>query len=118
MAEFESAVKGDEVVPTTTTLTPLPSSLPAVLILGGCGCIGRNLVHHLVSGNLAMFIKVADKAMPEMSYFHDMFVESFQSPIVQYEQNDLTKYVKCSLINDVHCPCTTAQPFSQFSLLV
>ena len=72
----------------STTVTDI---LPTVLILGGCGFIGRNLVRYLVTENLALFIKVADKAMPEMSYFHDCFTEAFQSPIVQYEQNDLTK---------------------------
>lgn len=72
----------------------MSSTLPAILILGGCGFVGRNLVHYLVTENLASFIKVADKAMPEMSYFHDKFMEAFHSPVVQYEQDDLTKYVR------------------------
>ena len=67
------------------------SSLPYFLILGGCGYIGRNLVLHLVSNNLASFIKVADKAMPQMSYFHKKYLEAFNSSIVKYEQDDLTK---------------------------
>lgn len=67
------------------------SLLPAILILGGCGFVGRNLVHLLVTQNLALYIKVIDKGMPEMSYFHEKYMEVFQSPLVQYEQDDLTK---------------------------
>jgi hypothetical protein len=76
---------------TTPTSTPTKPSLPAILILGGCGYVGRNLVHYLVTENLASFIKIADKARPEMAYFHEKYVEAFQSPLVQYEQDDLTK---------------------------
>lgn len=67
------------------------SSLPSVLVLGGCGFIGRNLVHHLVSRRLCRCIKVTDKTRPDMSYFHEQFLQSFDSEIVFYEQNDLTK---------------------------
>ena len=59
--------------------------------------MGRNLVHLLVSQNLVQYIKVADKGIPEMSYFHEKYMEAFQSPLVQYEQDDLTKLVYSSL---------------------
>ena len=72
--------------------TAEPLQLPTVLVLGGCGFIGRNLVHFLVQENLASYIKVVDKAMPVMSYFHDQFLTSFSSPLVEYQQADLTKY--------------------------
>lgn len=45
------------------------AQLPAYLVLGGCGMVGRNLVEHLVNNNLARKIRVADKAMPMTSYF-------------------------------------------------
>ena len=41
---------------------------PKVLILGGCGFIGRNLVVHLVKNDLASSIKVADKSLPMTSW--------------------------------------------------
>ena len=64
--------------------------------------MGRNLVHLLVSQNLVQYIKVADKGIPEMSYFHEKYMEAFQSPLVQYEQDDLTKLVYSSLHYIVH----------------
>lgn len=39
---------------------------PNVLILGGLGFIGRNLVEYLVDNNLAGKIRVADKGLPEL----------------------------------------------------
>ena len=92
--------------PTVHPPSPSPSPLPAVLILGGCGFVGRNLVHHLVTEELAAFIKVADKARPEVTYFHEKYHEAFQSPIVQYEQDDLTKYVAATITATVTVTAT------------
>jgi nucleoside-diphosphate-sugar epimerase len=63
----------------------------SVLILGGCGFVGRNMVLYLVDNDLASFIKVVDKAMPSMSYFHPQFLSAFNCPTVEYQQADLTK---------------------------
>ncbi len=65
--------------------------LPKVLILGGCGYIGRNLVVHLVTHNLASLVRVADKVLPVMAYFHPEIEAVFQNPIVQTVQADLTQ---------------------------
>jgi nucleoside-diphosphate-sugar epimerase len=46
-----------------------------VLILGGTGFIGRNLVRLLVQQNLASFLRVADQNRPEMSWFNPQSVE-------------------------------------------
>jgi nucleoside-diphosphate-sugar epimerase len=43
---------------------------PRVLVLGGCGFIGRHLVTHLVEQNLAGKIRVADKVMPATAYLN------------------------------------------------
>lgn len=45
------------------------TSKPNILVLGGVGFIGRNLVTYLVENKLAGRIRVADKAMPATSYF-------------------------------------------------
>lgn len=93
MADFivENNAKGNSDATGDGVKSSSSSTLPAILILGGCGFVGRNLVHLLVTQKLAVYIKVADKAMPEMSYFHSKFMDAFQSPLVKYEQADLTK---------------------------
>lgn len=42
---------------------------PRVLVLGGAGMIGRNFVQFCVARDLCASIRVADKTMPEISYF-------------------------------------------------
>ena len=54
---------------TFVNMAEIDQSKPAVLILGGCGMIGRNLVEHLIANDLVRKIRVADKAMPMTSYF-------------------------------------------------
>jgi nucleoside-diphosphate-sugar epimerase len=63
-----------------------------VLILGGVGFIGRNLVKYLVDNRLAAKIRVADKAHPGSSNMLDEHKAAFdQKDIVQYVQCDLSK---------------------------
>lgn len=64
---------------------------PSVLILGGCGYIGRNLVQYLLENDLAGFIRVADKILPAMAYLHPDIEPLFESSSVQVVQCDLTK---------------------------
>jgi nucleoside-diphosphate-sugar epimerase len=64
---------------------------PRLLILGGVGFIGRNLVHYLIENNLCSFIKVADKSLPIIAQLHPSHEESFNSSIVEFSQVDLTK---------------------------
>ena len=61
------------------------------LILGGVGYIGRNLVKLLVDEEIASSIVVADKSLPEMSYFHPVHLEAFTHPSVQRIQIDLSR---------------------------
>lgn len=69
-----------------------PEGKPNVLILGGVGFIGRNLVKRLVDNDLASHIRVADKAMPGISYLNPEHKAAFdEKNIVQFVQCDLTK---------------------------
>lgn len=43
-------------------------SKPRVLVLGGVGFIGRNLVQHLVENDIASKIRVVDKVLPATAY--------------------------------------------------
>jgi len=64
---------------------------PNVLILGGCGFIGRNLVQYLVDNKLAELVRVADKNLPATSYLSPEHKAAFDSKIVNFVQADLTK---------------------------
>jgi len=71
-----------------------PEGKPNVLILGGCGFVGRNLVKYLVDNKLASTIRVADKSMPATSYLNAAHKAAFaQTNIVEFKQSDLSKDV-------------------------
>ena len=69
------------------------SSQPKVLILGGTGFVGRNLVRYLVQNNLASLIRAADKNKPEMSWLTPSDQELFTN-------NPLVEYVMCNLCSE------------------
>ncbi|KAF9570106.1 hypothetical protein BGW38_008779, partial [Lunasporangiospora selenospora] len=64
------------------------SPQPTVLILGGVGFIGRNLVAHLVENNLAAEIRVVDKVLPQTAYLNKRFQEAFTN--VEFVQGNLS----------------------------
>jgi nucleoside-diphosphate-sugar epimerase len=65
---------------------------PSVLILGGTGFIGRNLVKHLVDNDLTSFIRVADKGLPATSGMHPSHKAFFDNKEkVQFKQCDLAR---------------------------
>ncbi|XP_055380010.1 uncharacterized protein LOC129611090 [Condylostylus longicornis] len=68
---------------------------PTVLIFGGCGFIGRNLVHYLVTNNLCSEIRIVDKTPPQMAYLNKEHSEAFDNPIVEF--------CSANLINEVSC---------------
>ena len=61
------------------------------LILGGCGFIGRNLVEHLYSKNLATNIVVADKAIPDIAYLGAQHKTIFKTQLVRYVACDIAR---------------------------
>ncbi|KXS16630.1 NAD(P)-binding protein [Gonapodya prolifera JEL478] len=64
---------------------------PSVLILGGTGFIGRNLVSYLVSENLAGAIRVVDKCMPELAFLHPSHKKAFDDPRCEFRQGDVSR---------------------------
>jgi len=65
------------------------SDKPRVLILGGAGFIGRNLVTFLANNNCASYIRVVDKALLEGAFLDPHHIVTFKNPIVEYHQMNL-----------------------------
>nr|CAH7750083.1 unnamed protein product [Callosobruchus chinensis] len=64
-------------------------SRPNVLILGGCGFIGRNLVGYLANNNLASTIRVVDKVPPQVAWLNKTHAEAFNNDSVEFKSANL-----------------------------
>ncbi|CAH0553088.1 unnamed protein product [Brassicogethes aeneus] len=67
---------------------------PTVLILGGCGFVGRNLVSYLINNDLASAIRVVDKVPPQVAWLNENELNYFNNEIV---------YQSANLINPESC---------------
>mmetsp|Transcript_9453 Transcript_9453/g.10437 ORF Transcript_9453/g.10437 Transcript_9453/m.10437 type:complete len:369 (-) Transcript_9453:79-1185(-) len=67
------------------------SEKPRVLILGGVGFVGRNLVTYLVKNNLASRICVADKVLPQTAGLSAEELKTYESEMVTFKQASLAK---------------------------
>lgn len=65
-------------------------SKPNILILGGVGFIGRNLVKWLVDQKVAGKIRVVDKVLPATAFLGAEHQAAFDNPIVESVQGNLT----------------------------
>lgn len=61
--------------------------MASVLVLGGAGFIGRNLVCYLVENKLAAKIRVVDKVLPETAYLSKRCQDAFQK--IEFVQGNL-----------------------------
>jgi len=66
-------------------------SKPRVLILGGCGFIGRNLVRYLVENELVSKILVSDKVLPQVAGLNEVEKQIFESSMVSFKQANLAR---------------------------
>ncbi|KAF9423767.1 hypothetical protein BGZ76_003614 [Entomortierella beljakovae] len=64
------------------------SPQPTVLVLGGVGFIGRNLIAYLVENSLASEIRVIDKVLPQTAYLNKRFQAAFEK--VEFLQGNLS----------------------------
>jgi len=62
---------------------------PNVLVLGGCGFIGRNLIVYLVENDLCASITTADKSLPMTSWLTPTQKTAFEK--VKFQQVNLSK---------------------------
>ncbi|EEB11293.1 NAD dependent epimerase/dehydratase, putative [Pediculus humanus corporis] len=80
---------------------------PRVIILGGCGFIGRNLVHYLISNDLVECIRVVDKVPPQIAWLNSQHQASFNDARVHFKS--------CNLINLDSCKAAFAPDESNYS---
>ncbi|ALC47894.1 CG5854 [Drosophila busckii] len=67
------------------------SEKPTVLILGGCGFIGRNLLTYLLNNDLTEEIRIVDKTPPQMAWLNEQQSKAFS--------NDKVEFCSANLIN-------------------
>ncbi|XP_033226607.1 uncharacterized protein LOC117179076 isoform X2 [Belonocnema kinseyi] len=62
---------------------------PAVIVLGGCGFIGRNLVEYLVDNELVSFLRVVDKVPPQTAWLNAKHQKIFDHPLLEFRSANL-----------------------------
>lgn len=67
----------------------------SVLILGGSGFIGRNLVDFLIKNDLVSRIRVADKVPIQTAWLNSRHQEIFNSPLVEFKSTNLINPTSC-----------------------
>lgn len=78
------------------------ASKPNVLVLGGLGFIGRNLVQYLVDNNLVGKIRVADKVLPDLAGLTEKQLKLFKGDgaVVEFKQANLAREVMVNKVFD------------------
>ncbi|XP_050538018.1 uncharacterized protein LOC126903688 [Daktulosphaira vitifoliae] len=66
-----------------------------VIILGGCGFIGRHIVKYLVDNNLVTAIRVVDKVPPQIAWMNNTHKKAFESPLVEFCSANLIHQSSC-----------------------
>lgn len=67
----------------------------SVLILGGCGFIGRNLVSHLLDNDLVEKITVVDKIPPQVAWLNEDHAHHFKDNRVTFKSANLINAESC-----------------------
>ncbi|XP_018561642.1 dTDP-D-glucose 4,6-dehydratase [Anoplophora glabripennis] len=70
-------------------------SKPRVLVLGGCGFVGRNLVSYLAKNDLTSAIRVVDKVPPQVAWLNDAHTGAFGSSNVEFKSANLINPESC-----------------------
>jgi nucleoside-diphosphate-sugar epimerase len=77
-------------------------SKPRVIVLGGCGFVGRNLVEFLVKGDHCSKIRVADKVLPALAGLSESQKEVFKK--VDSKQINLSRVNTINKVFDDEAP--------------
>jgi len=73
---------------------------PQVLILGGLGFIGRNLIEYLAENNLVSKIRVADKVLPDLAGLSQKQSQIVKSDLVEFKQANLAREAMVNKVFD------------------
>ncbi|KAJ8675158.1 hypothetical protein QAD02_010944 [Eretmocerus hayati] len=73
----------------------VPNGKPGVIVLGGCGFIGRNLVEYLIDNELVSYLRVVDKVPPQTAWLNSKHQKIFENPIVDFRSANLINPVSC-----------------------
>ncbi|XP_028402731.1 uncharacterized protein LOC114525548 [Dendronephthya gigantea] len=65
------------------------SGKPSVVILGGLGFIGRNLVTYLVESDLCSKIRAVDKVPPQTAWLNERHKKAFENNVVEFKSANL-----------------------------
>ncbi|XP_024942057.1 uncharacterized protein LOC107269052 isoform X2 [Cephus cinctus] len=68
---------------------------PGVIVLGGCGFIGRNLVQYLLENELVSTVRVVDKVPPQTAWLNAKHQQIFEHPLLEFRSANLINPVSC-----------------------
>ncbi|KAK0087143.1 hypothetical protein PV325_001656 [Microctonus aethiopoides] len=68
---------------------------PGVIVLGGCGFIGRNLVAYLIDNKLVSYLRIVDKVPPQTAWLNKHHQEIFDNPLVEFKSANLINPTSC-----------------------
>ncbi|XP_020293084.1 uncharacterized protein LOC109859338 [Pseudomyrmex gracilis] len=75
--------------------TPTCDKKARVIVLGGCGFIGRNLVEYLLDNELVSYVRVVDKVPPQTAWLNAKHQHVFQHPLLEFRSANLINTVSC-----------------------
>ncbi|XP_055324737.1 uncharacterized protein LOC129579100 [Sitodiplosis mosellana] len=68
---------------------------PKVLILGGCGFVGRHLVTYLIKNSLVSHVRVVDKTPPQLAWLNNQHMAAFNDNAVEFCSANLINQASC-----------------------
>ncbi|KAF7414596.1 hypothetical protein HZH68_003085 [Vespula germanica] len=75
--------------------TPVTDKKPRVIVLGGCGFIGRNLVEYLLDNDLVSYLRVVDKVPPQTAWLNSKHAKIFENPLLEFKSANLINAASC-----------------------
>lgn len=66
-----------------------------LILITGCGFIGRNLVHYLIENALVSKVIVVDKSLPQMAWLNKKHTAALEDVLVEYRSANLISAASC-----------------------